>query len=128
MPRREVSATRRRMARLRGAGGSKFRRPFLRESPDTFLDLGRAHALDRAPVRSRLVQPSAGELVDRALHAAHRDRRVAGQDRRKAVDLLIERFKRHHCREVADAQHLRRIEPLCGEKQLFALLTPSRDT
>jgi hypothetical protein len=54
----------------------------LREGLDAFLDLGAAHAVAGALVGGFLIQLAAGKFVDRALHAAHRDRRIAGQNAR----------------------------------------------
>ena len=70
----------------------KFRRTLFRKSLDAFLDLGAAHALAMAEVGGFLVELATGEFVDGALHAAHRNRRVAGQDVGEPVDFLVERI------------------------------------
>src|SRR5216684_7597690 len=63
-----------------GNAPAKLRRAFFREGLDAFLDLGAPHAVAMAAVGGFFIQPSAGELVDRALHAAHRERRVGGEN------------------------------------------------
>src|ERR1700694_6011286 len=70
----------------------KLRRPLFRKRLDAFLDFGAAHAVAMAAVGSLFIQSAAGEFVDRALHAAHRDRRIAGEFGRQPVDLFVERF------------------------------------
>ncbi len=99
-----------------------FRRSLLSERLDAFLDLGAAHALAMAEVGGFFIEFAAGEFVDGALHAAHRQRRVAGQDGGEPVDFLIERFLRHHGGEVADPQHFRRGDFLRREKQLLGVV------
>src|SRR6266480_2779742 len=96
----------------------EFRRSLFRKRPDTFLDLGAAHAVAMAAVGGLLVQFAAGEFVDRALHAAHRNRRIAGEYRSKLVDFLIERFGWHHRGEITDPQHLGGADLLRRQKQL----------
>src|SRR5439155_16859466 len=91
---------------------------FLGEGPDAFLDLGTPHAVASPLVRRGLVELAAGDLVDRALHAPHGERGVAGEDRCQAVDFLVQRRQRHHGGEIADAQHFRRVDLLRGQEQL----------
>jgi hypothetical protein len=64
------------------------------QSLDAFLDLGAAHALAVAEVGGFLVELAAGEFVDGALHAAHRQRRVAGQECGEPVDFLVRAIPR----------------------------------
>jgi transposase, IS30 family len=107
----------------RREGFLKPRRPLLRERLDPFLDLGAAHAVAGTAVGGLLVELAAGEFVDGALHAAHRDRGVAGESSRELVDRLIERFLVHHHRgEIADPQHFRRVDFLRGQKQLLGVV------
>src|SRR5260370_34649939 len=68
---------------------SKLRRTLFRERLDAFLDLGAAHAVAMSAVGSLFIQNAAGEFVDRALHAAHRDRRVAGDNACGPIHLLV---------------------------------------
>src|SRR5882672_12119821 len=67
---------------------SELWRPLFRKRLDALLDLVAAHALAVAKIGSFLIELAAGEFVDGALHAAHRKRRVAGQDIGEAVDFL----------------------------------------
>jgi len=50
-----------------------------RERFDAFLDLGAAHAFAMTVVGGGFIELAAGELVDDALHAAHRHRSVAAR-------------------------------------------------
>src|SRR6266446_1973362 len=100
-----------------GNAPSKLRRAFFREGLDAFLDLGAPHAVAMAAVGGLLIQPVAGEFVDRALHAAHRGRRVAGENAGELIDLLVERLGRHHRCKIADPQHLRGADFFCGQEQ-----------
>ncbi len=75
-----------------------------------------------AAVGGLFVQPAAGEFIDRALHAAHRDRRIAGENGRQPVDLFVERFSGYHRGEIADPQHLRGADPLGGQEQLLGVV------
>src|SRR6185295_469352 len=77
----------------------EFRRALFRKRLDALLDLLTAHALAVTEVGGFLVEFAAGEFVDGALHAAHRYRRVAGQNGSEAVDFLVQCFHRHHSGE-----------------------------
>src|ERR1700686_2048806 len=79
---------------------SKLRRTFFRKRFDAFLDLVAAHAFAMAAVGGVLVELAAREFVDGPFHAAHGNRRVAGKDGRKPVDLFVERLGRHHGGEI----------------------------
>ena len=61
-------------------------------------------ALTVAAVGGGFVELLARDLVERALHAAHRDRRVRRDDARKLLDVGIDELRRHRLVEIADAQ------------------------
>src|ERR1700733_13649715 len=88
-------------ARRSSADCSKFRRALLGEGLDAFLDLLAAHAVPGPAGGRPLIKLAARDFVDGALHAAHRDRRVTGQDGDEPVDLLVQRFDWHHRGEIA---------------------------
>src|ERR1700722_18243695 len=102
----------------------KPRRALLGEGLDAFLDLVAAHAVAVPLVGRRLIKLAARDLVDGALHAAHRDRRVTGQDAGEPVDLFVQRFDWHHRGEIADPQHFRRADFFGGEKQSLGIVEP----
>src|SRR5229473_800827 len=101
---------------------SKPRRTLFRERLDAFLDLGAAHAVAMPLVGGVFVELAAGDFVDGALHAAHRDRRIAGKNRGKVCDFLIQRLDRRHRGEVTDPQHLRGADLLRGQKQFSGVV------
>src|SRR6202171_4864693 len=82
---------------LRARAPSKLRRTLFRERLDAFLDLGTAHAVAMAAVGGLFIQPAAGEFVDRALHAAHRDRRIAAENARELRGIQTT-FVKTYCR------------------------------
>ena len=74
---------------------SKLRRAFLGEGLDAFLDLVAPHAVAMPAVGGLFVELASSNLMDGALHAAHGDRCVAGQNVRQPVDFLVQRLSRH---------------------------------
>src|SRR5882757_6729435 len=101
---------------------SKPRRALFCKRLDAFPDLGAAHAVAMAPVGGGFIELAAGEFIDGALHAGHRDRRIAGEDRGELVDFLIQRLHRHHCGEIAYREHFRRGYLLRGQEQFFGIV------
>src|ERR1700676_5387684 len=101
---------------------AKFRRSFLHERGDAFLDLAAVQAVAMAPVGGLFVKLAVGEFIDGTFHAAHRFRRIAGKYGSQPVDFLIERLDGCNRSEVADPQHLGCFDLLRGEEQFFGVV------
>jgi hypothetical protein len=89
----------------RSSGARQKRGSLLDKRRHALLDLFAVHAVLMPSVRGRGIERTPGDFVDGALHAAHCDRRIAGEQGCEPIDLGVEPLGCNERGEIADPQH-----------------------